>query len=303
MKDYLNEINALFPIRRRDEEKNKFYNYVRGELGESRVKRETLQGNHNNIIIGDPTQAQVVFTAHYDTPGASLVPNLMFPASKIIGIVINLIFPIVLALLSVVIALAVASLLGLYERYAALIYVVLYFGLFYCTTRLFPNKHNKNDNTSGVATVMSLATQINDGRVAFILFDNEEKGLLGSKAYTKKYNGILQDRLIVNFDCVGNGDQMIYIVKEAAEKLRTYNILKDVAVSGEGFEVHHLPYKKCFSNSDYKNFPCGVGVMASRRAKIVKFFTGRIHTSRDTVASEKNVFFLVNTMKDFISKL
>ena len=168
---------------------------------------------------------------------------------------------------------------------------------------MLPNKHNKNDNTSGVATVISLASEINDGRVAFILFDNEEKGLLGSKAYAKKYNSTLRDKLIVNFDCIGNGDQMIFIVKEGAEKLQTYKLLKDVTVSGESFEIHHLPYKKCFSNSDYKNFPCGIGVMACRRAKIVKFFTGRIHTSRDTVASSENVYFLADTMKEFISKL
>lgn len=303
MKDYLNEINDLFPIRRREEEKNKFYDYVRRELGESRVKREKLQGKHKNIIIGDVSSAQVIFTAHYDTPAASLVPNLMFPASKTGGMIINLIFPIVMALLSLAIAFSAVSLLGLNESYAAVVYLVLYFGLFYCTTRMLPNKHNKNDNTSGVATVMSLASEIDDGRGAFILFDNEEKGLLGSKAYAKKYNSILRDKLIVNFDCIGNGDQMIFIVKEGAEKLQTYKLLKEACVSCKGYELHHLPFKKCFSNSDYKNFPCGVGVMACRRAKIVRFFTGRIHTSRDTVASSENVYFLSERMKDFIAKI
>ncbi len=303
MKDYLNEINTIFPIRRRGEEKAKFYDYVRSEFGEERVRIEILDKKHNNIIIGDISEAKVIFTAHYDTPAASLVPNLMFSADKIKGTLFHLAFPIIMALISLFIAFSVSEALNLDERYAAIIYFVLYFGLFYCTTRLVPNKHNKNDNTSGVATVMSLASEINDKRVAFILFDNEEKGLLGSKAFAKKHKNLMKDMPLINFDCVGNGDQVIFIVKEKAEKNEAYQLLKSVSISNESFKVHHLPFKKCLSNSDYKNFPCGIGVMASRRAKFVKFYTGRIHTSRDTVADSENVYFLTDIMKDFVGKI
>ena len=93
MKDYLNEINSQFPIRRRAEEKAKFLEYVKGELGEERVILETLEGKHNNIIIGDVESAKVIFTAHYDTPAASIVPNLMIPANKLIGTLYHFLYP------------------------------------------------------------------------------------------------------------------------------------------------------------------------------------------------------------------
>ena len=49
MKDYLNEINNLFPIRRRAEQKSRFYDYVRSELGAERVKKEILEKKPKDV--------------------------------------------------------------------------------------------------------------------------------------------------------------------------------------------------------------------------------------------------------------
>ena len=73
MFDYLNHINDLYPIRRKAEQKENFRNYV---LEESKkigydVKVDKIK-EHNNIVIGNPETAKVIFTAHYDTPAASL---------------------------------------------------------------------------------------------------------------------------------------------------------------------------------------------------------------------------------------
>ncbi len=303
MKDYLNEINDLFPMRRREEEKSRFYDYVVGEFGENRVKKETLENKHNNIVIGDVSEAKVIFTAHYDTPAASIIPNMMLPGNKVIGTIIHMLFPIAMALFSLLVAYLVGGALQFDQSEIMLIYLVLYFALFFGSTRLIPNKHNKNDNTSGVATVLSLASEVSDSKVAFVLFDNEEKGLLGSKAFNKKYKEALKYKPIINFDCVGNGDQIIFIAKEGAEKLPEYELLTNVFTPDEGFEIHHLPFKKSLGNSDHKSFPCGVGVMASRKGRVLKFFTGRIHTPRDTVADSKNILFLKDKTKQFIEML
>ena len=187
MKDYLNEVNDRFPIRKRAGEKTDFFEYVRSEIGEDRVKKETIEKQHNNIIIGDISEAKVVFTAHYDTPATSLIPNMMFPADKIKGMIFHFGYALLSAILCLLIAFSIGSIAGLDESGTLVIYLVLYFTFFYCTTRLITNKHNKNDNTSGVATVLSIASAVNEKKVAFVLFDNEEKGLLGSKALNKKY--------------------------------------------------------------------------------------------------------------------
>jgi hypothetical protein len=303
MKDFLNEINNSFPIRRSDEEKASFFDYVLTELGGERVKKETIEKN-NNIIIGNVSKASVVFTAHYDTPATSLIPNYMMPANKIIGTLIHLAYPLVMAIFSLIIAFLISGIFDLYQTATIVIYLVLYFGLFFCSTRLITNKNNKNDNTSGVATVLTLAKDLSSDKVAFILFDNEEKGLLGSKAYNKKYKRLMEDKLVINFDCVGNGDNMIFIFKDKAEQTMEYKLLREAIADGDDqFSVHYIPFKKSLGNSDHKSFPCSIGVMAANEGGFVRFITGRIHTSRDTVANIENIEFLYNRLSVFLNNI
>lgn len=52
------------------------------------------------------------------------------------------------------------------------------------------NKHNANDNTSGVVTLLEIARSLPEsqrGKVCFVLFDLEEAGLIGSAAYRKAH--------------------------------------------------------------------------------------------------------------------
>jgi hypothetical protein len=303
MKDYLNEINDKFPIRRSQNEKKAFVCYVCSELGNGRVKVETLEKN-DNIVIGDPYMADIVFTAHYDTPAASPVPNFMTPANKLLGSLIQICFPLVMALFSLALSFGISEILGLGENVTIIIYLLLYFGLFFCSTRLISNKHNKNDNTSGVATVMSLANNYSGPKAAFILFDNEEKGLRGSKAFNKKYHKMMENKLVVNFDCVGNGDQLVFIAKETAEATEEYWLLTELfSENTEGFTIHHIPFKKSPGNSDHKSFSKSIGVMAANSGKVLKLVTGRIHTSRDRVADVKNITFLSTKFTTLIERL
>ena len=302
MKDYLNEVNDKFPIRRKRDEKNKFINYVKYELGSERARVETVEKN-NNIIIGDPENAKVVITAHYDTPAAAIFPNMMFPANRA-GIIVNFIYPVCLSIVSLVIAFWLSGLLC--DNYAIKIvfYLFLYFGSAYCTTRLFSNKHNKNDNTSGVATVMTLAKKFDDERVAFIIFDNEELGLVGSKAYNKVHSDMMKDKLVINLDCVGNGDQIILIAKERATKTIEYQKLYDAfCIEDDVFTVNHIPFRKASSNSDHKSFLTSVGVTAASCGNLMKFYTGRIHTSRDVIADVENINFLTERFSQFIESI
>ncbi len=303
MKNYFKEICSLFPIRRSKEQKARFFDYVVSELKDGRVKKDVLEKEHENIIVGDLQNAKVIFTAHYDTPATSLIPNLMMPANKFISYVYHLGYPLVLALLSLALAYVVSYFAGLEIYYFVALYLVIYFVSFFCATRFVTNKNNVNDNTSGVATVLTLAKRINKKEVAFVLFDNEEKGLLGSKAMNKKYKDLLKDKLIINFDCVANGKEIIFIAKAGAEKNEGYTLFKNCLTAENGFNLNYLSFKSSVANSDYKNFECGVGVMACTKGKIIKFYTGKIHTNKDTVGSEENVNYLVDQMLKFVNAL
>ena len=63
------------------------------------------------------------------------------------------------------------------------------------------NPSNANDNTSGVAAILETMARIpeeNRSKTAFILFDNEEKGCRGSKAYAKAHPAVKNERLVIN---------------------------------------------------------------------------------------------------------
>lgn len=303
MKDYLNEINDSYPIRREEGEKEDFFKYVQSELGEDRVRRETLEKKHNNIIIDDISSAKVIFTAHYDTPAKSVIPNLMMPANKGLAVLYQLALPLLLAIAALVVSFSLQAWLQFDSSLAIVIYLILYYVLFFRLTRNGKNKHNKNDNTSGVATIMSIAYQIRDSKVAFVLFDNEEQGILGSKAFAKEHANKLEGKLIINFDCVGNGDQFVFVVKDGAEQSDMYHNFKSALNSNGDFGINYLPAKKTMSNSDHKRFDCSIGVMACNKGKRVRFITDRIHTDRDTLAEEKNIVYLTDRMIEFVSHL
>jgi hypothetical protein len=89
--DYLKEINDKYPIRKTEEQKDAFRKYVVNKASEKGIDARVEKLNkHNNVVIGDPATAKTVFTAHYDTPCASLFPNLMMPRNKGLFYLINL---------------------------------------------------------------------------------------------------------------------------------------------------------------------------------------------------------------------
>ena len=183
-----------------------------------------------------------------------------------------------------------------------LVYLVLYLTAFYLAMRCFKNKRNVNDNTSGVATLFTLMAEYKGNDAAFVLFDNEEKGLLGSKAFAKKHKEILKNKLIINFDCVGNGEHIIFVAKKGAENHDLYPLFKEAQNPSEKYQTHFYPMKGSVGNSDYKRFDNGVGVMACKKGK-VGFYTGRIHTNRDDVASQENILYIAQGTCEFLNKI
>lgn len=313
--NYLDFINSRFPVRRTAKEKEVFraaiLEHLTGQGITARVEK-TADGKNENIVIGDMSTARVVCTAHYDTPAASLFPNLMIPRNTLLFYLYQFV-PVILML---AVALGGAYFIANavyhgenttdYMRVYLLVYLALYYGLFFLMYRAFKNPNNCNDNTSGVAAVLTVLERLSAeerSKFAFILFDNEEKGKKGSKAYVKDHKDMMRERLVVNFDCVGDGEHMIFIAMEDAEKLDGYRKLCESFSDNGKYHTYFYPIKGSQSNSDYKNFPCGVGCMACRRSKRGVFYTPNIHTPRDTVASYENIQFLSDGMSRFAKTL
>ena len=307
MKDYLDYINDNYPIRRSPLEKEAFRNYVFNEADRSNrpVHIETTK-KHNNIVIGNVAAAKVVFTAHYDTPASSLIPNVMLPKNKWLRISSHFALPTVLSVLSYIIGYLLANYIANVLFVKIFLWIFIWAGVFgiafFLMTSCFKNKHNKNDNTAGVATVLSLAQTCNSNDVAFVLFDNEEKGLLGAKAFEALHNEILADKLVINFDCVGVGNNVLFVVKEGAKRHKLYrNLVESVKADGD-YIVMFYPFGEAVSNSDYKVFDCGIGVITCKKKNGI-FYTTKIHTNKDSEAHAENIDFLVTNMVRFVNEI
>lgn len=318
---HLSNLNAQYPMRRTKQEKADFRAHVTQYLTEKGVPvttETTKNGKNHNLIVGNPKTAQVVCTAHYDTPATSLFPNIMMPRNKTAFYTYQ--FVPILALLVGVMALVVAVYTILFlaiglttgvmidekmdERIIPIIFLILYYALLYLMFFAFKNKNNYNDNTSGVATLLEIIDRLSPAeleKVAFIFFDNEEKGLKGSKGYYKDHKEEMKNRLLINFDCVGNGENVLFIAKKEAEKMPLYQSLQTILTPNDTYQTTYYPIKGSAANSDYKVYPCGVCCVACKKTKGGFLYTPYIHTAKDTVAKDENIAFLADGMKNWIS--
>ena len=303
---YLDFLNKHFPIRRSTEEKKEFRRYILSEtekMGLHSSVETTLDGKNDNVIIGDPKSAKVVLTAHYDTPATSLFPNIMIPRN----IPLFFAYQILPVIVLLAIALSVSYLVGIVwlgnERAYMLTFLALYYGLFILMFRGFSNPKNYNDNTSGVATLMELMKSTKGEDVAFIFFDNEEKGKKGSKAYFNDHKADMEKKLLINFDCVGNGETVVFIAKEEAERTDEYKALMNSFAQNGEYTTEFYPMRGSESNSDYKNFPMGIGCMACKRTKSGLLYTPFIHTPKDTVAKNENIEYITDGIVWFLGEI
>ena len=310
MKDYLSEIDERYPVRNSTEQKENFRSYALSEAGAAGLSARAEENEgHVNLVFAEPAGAKLIFTAHYDTPRRAILPNLMLVTNRLLSLCYTAAVVLLILLPSLGAAFAVRALLGLeWEELPArmlmlLVYTVVYFGLFFLFLRGPANRRNRNDNTSGTAAVLTLAKRLS-GRAgaAFLLFDDEEKGKKGSQAFARAHPEIKENTLIVNMDCVGNGDVFVFCCTEDAGRDPLYAELK-TAMEGSGLNVRFFPSRKARMNSDHRSFGRGVGVCACRYKPLVGYFADRIHTARDTVASPENVQRLAEALAAFAEQL
>ena len=306
MESILEKIDRMFPIRRSDKQKEAFRAYVMEQFPDARLKES--DGHKNILLYGEPEKAKVIFCAHYDTPRHSVFPNLMLPANRglhtLYGILIMLPLFMVVALFLIILTSLPDARLTLSTRALLLAcYFFIYFGLFLLLFRGPENKHNRNDNTSGTAAVMELAETMNgNSECAFLLFDNEEKGKLGSKAFAKSFPEVKAGVPVINLDCVGNGSTFVlsassgFLASPLCEQIRSAAKKNDLSL-----QILDRAHSKM--NSDHVNFDISAGICACLKSRRGILYTPRIHTNQDTVADEKMIHALVKTLSDACDSL
>ena len=295
-----------FPIRKSKKQKQAFRDAVAPyaeSLGYSVSIEKGSMGCHN-VIIGKPETAKYLVTAHYDTPAGMPFPNLITPCNFWPFLAYQLV--ITLAMFAVAFVPGVLAVLaGVEAEAASFIWLVSLYAVLGLLLLGPANKSNANDNTSGVVTVLTTARELPGemrDQVCFILFDLEEAGLVGSSSYAKKHKKEAKNQIVLNCDCVGDGDEvMMFPTKKVKKDPKHMDALRGICGS-DGKKSLALREKGfAYYPSDQANFPYGVGIAAFRRSSWAGLYCDKIHTKKDTILDEENVNYLCRSLIQLIS--
>lgn len=291
------DVLKLFPIRKNKKQKQAFRDSVQSyveSLGYP-VSIETRRFGPSNVVIGNPDTAKYLVTAHYDTPAALPLPNLITPCNALTFLLYQFVI-VGMFVLAAIIPGILAGILMNDPEFGSVIGMAVYWVLLAMMMVGPANKSNANDNTSGVVTVLETARSLPEefrDQVCFVLFDLEEAGLVGSSAYAKKHKKEIKNQFVLNCDCVGDGDElMMFPNKKVKKNTQQITALRELCGS-EGSKSLALREKGfAYYPSDQKHFPYGVAFAAFRRSKWAGLYCDKIHTKKDTVLDENNVSFL-----------
>ncbi len=299
------DVLKQFPVRKTERQKQSFRDsvcaYAEG-LGYA-VNVEESKRKAKNIVIGDASNAKYLVTAHYDTPARMFLPNFITPRNFLIYLVYQFL------VVGILIAIAFAVGFAVYlptnnEKLAFLAGYFAYFAVLILMMKGPANPNNANDNTSGIVTLLSIAEALPPeyrSRVCFILFDLEEAGLVGSASYRKAHKEATNGQIILNLDCVGDGDHIVMFPTSKLKKngAAMEELAKIAGHEGEKtLELHSKGFAFC--PSDQRNFPLGVGIMAFKKWKGT-LYCDRIHTAKDTMLDAENVTFIRNAVVSLLT--
>ena len=302
MTETTREIFEKHEIRKTKEQRKGFrewlISYAKSNGYEAREEEVTKKAA--NVIVGNPAEADVVYTAHYDTCAVMPLPNFITPKNILIYIIYQLILTAVLFAVPITVMFILAPIVlratGSDALYTAMLiggYAML-IGILLLMRNGPANKHTANDNTSGVTLLVDLMRDMPielRHKVAYIFFDAEELGTIGSKIYKKKHTRVAKTRPVINFDCVSDGKHILFVAKKKAAVLGAK--LQEAFKSNDAYSVE-VATKKVLYPSDQRNFELGVGVSALNKTKHGILYMNKIHTPRDTVYDEENIAFLKN---------
>jgi len=297
MTEVSRKIFEAYQVRKSKKQKAAFREYLCGQLEEAGyAPKEEKKGSSCNVVVGNPETAKLLYTAHYDTCAVLPFPNFITPRNMVLYLLYQLLICIPIFALAFG-----AEILVLFLWKDAPLWVamaVTYAVLIFCVWWLMDgpaNRHTANDNTSGTLALVEIALSLPEElreKVCFIFFDNEEKGLLGSSAFTKMHKEAKKNAFCINFDCVSDGDYIQFYPSKEMKKDENFLHLLEESFPAQDEKKTEVVRSFGFYPSDQAQFKKGVGVCALKKKPFVGYYMNRIHTPKDTVLDEKNLELL-----------
>ena len=305
------DLLSAYEVRKTWAQKSAFIEWARGYASEMDVQMTVEESGKllrsRNLVFGDAESAETLITAHYDTCARLPFPNFITPQCWPVFLLTQVIpWVLVFGVLGVTTGYCVGQMVDWMPLSASLlaqcIVVIVLFGMLALMIFGPANPHTANDNTSGVTLALLAMEALRDrDDVAFVLFDNEEKGMLGSAAFVKRHSRAAKRAFVVNLDCVSDGGTMLYAGSKAglrsAQGVRLLEALRACA-QRYGKTVVSGTSPGTFYPSDQMAFAKGTAFAALRGNRIL--YMGRIHTPRDTVFEDDNLRCLLEALRQGI---
>ena len=292
-----------FQVRKTRKQKDAFIHLLHSYIPELKVQ-ELGFPKSRNLILGDPEAAKVVLGAHYDTCAQLPFPNFITPKRPLLSILYS--FLVVVPYIAVIVLLNHVLTYFIHNFWVHYWVCLAAYALLMCGMLVGPaNKHTANDNTSGVITLLEIYQALSDEQkkqVCFVFFDNEEKGVIGSTQFRKKYKQAFKTKLLINYDCVSDGDNFLFgISKKANQK---YYVPLSRAFTSTGCKTTMFEsLKKVYYPSDQAGFPVAIAVAALKHKKPFGYYMDKIHTKHDTEFNWENIAYLTAHTVKFIESI
>ncbi len=294
---------AEHPVRKNKRQKTDFVQHLCSVAASNGYVSEIEQSKSGsrNVVVGNFVDADVVYTAHYDTPARSIIPTFVTPKIPILSKLSQLL----VALLVLAPAFAAFFLLselmpnyGFEPAVAVIIAIASAVAVFFILMFLFvcgpARRHNANSNTSGVFTLLEIMDAMPSElrrKVAFVFLDNQENGYIGASEFSKKHKHILEKKLIVNFDAVGVGENVVIATSVSDEYVSAVTsafescggIKTEIVQGGK-----HIP-------SDHIKFKNAIGVSAFKKGLAGILYIDKLTTGGDVECSDANIEYMTKS--------
>lgn len=308
MQQYASHILSNFPVRRKAGERERFTGYLSWELRERgytpRIE-SGRSGTYSNVVVGDVEKAKLIFSAHYDTGAREMVPSFLSPTRPVVYLLTQAAIAVALTLAAFVISFAVTFVLSLPGLTLPMFLVLM--AAVMCYPRFAPSsQYTANDNTSGTAALLELAAALSPrfrNEVAFAFLDKGADGAGGARGFAREHAEVLDQKTVIDLDCVGSGDTAIF----AANKLARWDgdLLAALEESfGEKDGMHALVrYEGLFYfPGDSRKLRNHVAVCTAKRLSGFGYFISAPRTKRGDALEERNISYIVEGLKKVIEK-
>lgn len=302
---YQNYLATVHPVRKTAGQKGEARRWLLRELKRLGWKaHEETYGKLNgsvNIVAGDPETAEVFLCTHYDTGSRMLAPNFVSPTNVAAHVVYHFAAAAVLFAAVFAASLAVCFPLDKPEWMLPLFMVLAVAALGFAAFGP-ANRANANGGDSGLLALLAAAAEIGcNKRVCLVLFDNNERNLLGASAFKKRHIGAATNRLFLDLDCVGDGENLLLLPsKHSRWDAPLLDALAEAFSEGEEARpvlrskgLHYYP-------SDNRRFKFHVAICACRHLAGLGYYIPHLRTKKDTVLRPENIAYTARSLARFV---